>query len=145
MMDIPIQQTTVDRGTHGQQSALQAITQAADSTLVTLQIAGADDAFSKGIKEYRVQLGDHAASVRVSPDGSVTSISNQHGARVGAVRGAEGLQAAQELATVMQQAFTDGKISPQELANITSEARDIIGMPSLAGRVGKPRGATPER
>jgi|GEM_PF-4419437 len=144
-MDIPIQQTTVDRGTHGKQSALQAITQAADSTPVTLQIAGADDAFSKGMKEYRVQLGDQAASVRVSTDGSIIGVSNQQGARVGAVRGAEGLQAAQELATVMQQAFADGKISPQELASITSEARDIIAMPSLAGRVGKPRGAMAER
>lgn len=130
---------------HGQQAAQQAVTQISENTPLTLQIAGADDAFSQGIKEYRVQLGDQAASVRISRDGSVTSISNQKGTRVGAVRGPDAEKAGQELATVMRQAFADGKITPQELTSIVTEARDIIGMPSLAGRVSPGRGATPER
>lgn len=144
MADIPVVDGEVDRGMHGRQAARIAEGQTETGQPVKIQIAGADDAFSQGIKEYRVQIGDDAASVRVS-DNAVIGVSNQHGTRYGAVRGEAGVAAGNELAQVMQAAFADGRITPQELKGIVAEAADVIAQPSMQARVSQPRGAGAER
>jgi len=140
MSDIPVTDGLVDRAQHGQQAARLAQGQTEDGKSVKMHVANADDAFSQGMKEYRVEIDGNAASVRVSEAGAVTSVGNQVGGRYGAVRGEVGVTAGNELAQVMQAAFADGRITPQELKGIVAEASDVIAQPSLQARVSQTRG-----